>query len=136
MFMSNRRSAYTGAVLLLFASIGIAQAQVPVTATIPFDFVASGKTMPAGTYIFHEALPNNDREFAISDGRGHGALASAASLDFHDEGSKLLFRKHGDSYFLSDIFTPSGHVHFGMDRTESKLAKSASTQMISVPSGD
>jgi hypothetical protein len=136
MFMSNRRSAYMGAVLLLFVSIGIAHAQVPVTATVPFDFVASGKTMPAGTYVFREALPNNDTQFAISDGRGHGILASAASLDTYDPGSKLLFRKHGDSYFLSDIFSPSGHVHFGMDRTESKLAQSASTEVISVPSGD
>lgn len=134
--MSNRRSAYIGAVLLLAVSIGIAHAQVPVTATIPFDFVASGKTMPAGTYVFHEALPNNQTTFAINDGRGHGTLASAATVEFQDQGSKLLFRKHGDSYFLSDIFSSSGHVHFGIDRAESKLAQSASTQMISVPSGD
>jgi hypothetical protein len=134
--MSNRRSAYIGAVLLLFVSIGIAHAQVPITATIPFDFVASGKTLPAGRYVFFPALPHSQSQFAINDGRGHGALASAAILDFHDEGSKLLFRKHGDSYFLSDIFTSSGHAHFGVDRAESKLAQSASTQTISVPSGD
>lgn len=134
--MSSKRFAYIAVAVLFVASLGLAHAQVPVRANIPFDFVASGKTMPAGTYTFHEALPNSNTELAVGDGRGHGVLISAPALEVYETGSKLLFRKHGDTYFLSDIFSASGHLHFKEDRTELKLEQSAAVETISVPMGD
>lgn len=46
--MSSKRFAYIAVAVLFVASLGLAHAQVPVRANIPFDFVASGKTMPLG----------------------------------------------------------------------------------------
>jgi len=134
--MRSKRYAYMAAAVLFFATLGLAHAETPVKASIPFDFVAGGKAMPAGTYIFRDALPSNDTQLALSDGRGHGAIAATTMLDTHEPGSKLVFRKHGDSYFLSDIFSASGHLHFNADRSESKLAKSASNETVAIPVGD
>ena len=134
--MSSKRFAYIAVAVLFFVSLGMAHAQVEVRATIPFDFVASGKTMPAGTYTFRQALPNNNTELAAGDGRGHGVLISAPTLEVSETGSNLLFRKHGDTYFLADIFSDSGHLHFKEDRTESKLEQSAAVETISIPMGD
>jgi hypothetical protein len=135
-FMRTKRYAYIAAAVLFFANLGLAHAETPVKASIPFDFVAGGKAMPAGTYTFRDALPSSNTQLALSDGRGHGVLAAATMLDTHEPGSKLVFRKHGDSYFLSDVFSPTGRLHFNSDRSESKLAKSASNETVSIPVGD
>lgn len=134
--MSSRSYSYLAAVALLFAGLGVAQAQQAVTAKIPFDFVAAGHELPAGTYVFREALPNNNQTLAILDGRGHGALAGASNLDWRQTGDKLVFHKYGEQYFLADIYSPTGRLHFAESRTESKLAKSAELQSVSVAVGD
>jgi hypothetical protein len=134
--MSSRSYSYLAAAVLFFAAVGMVQAQGPITAKIPFDFVASGKTLPAGTYIFRDALPNSETQLAILDGHGHGAMASATALDSSETGSRLVFRKYGESYFLADIFSPTGRLHFAASRAEAKLAQTASAQSIPIPVGD
>lgn len=134
--MKSKLFAFFAAAALCVGSVGIAQAQGPVRATIPFDFVVSGKTMPAGAYFFHQALPNSSREMVVNDGKGHGALAWAQSQDFADQGTKLVFRKHGDDYFLADIYGPSGRLHFAPGSSESKLAQTADVTTVSIPAGD
>ena len=134
--MSSRSYSYLAAVALLFAGLGVAQAQQTMTAKIPFDFVASGHALPAGTYVFRAALPNNNETLAILDGRGHGAVAGANSLDWQQTGQKLVFRKYGEQYFLADIYSPTGRLHFTPSRSESKLAQTAEAQNVSVAIGD
>jgi hypothetical protein len=133
--MSSKRYFCLAAVFLMGA-MSIAHAQGLVRATIPFDFVASGKSMPAGTYIFRDALPYSDTQLAILDGKGHGVLASAATLESNDIGNKLIFRKYGESYFLADVFSPAGRLHFAPGRTEAKLAQFASVESIAVAVGE
>ena len=133
--MSSRSYFFLAAVALLFAGLGGAQAQT-ATAKIPFDFVASGRTLPAGTYTLHRALPNNDQTLAIFDGRGHGVVAGASNLDWQQTGDKLVFRKYGEQYFLADIYSASGRLHFNPSRSESKLERSAEVQTVSVNVGD
>jgi hypothetical protein len=134
--MSSRSYSYLAAVALLFAGLGVAHAQQAVTAKIPFDFVASGQTLPAGTYVFREALPNNNQTLAILDGRGHGVVAGANNLDWQETGQKLVFHKYGEQYFLADVYSPTGRLHFTESRSESKLAKSAELQSVSIAVGD
>lgn len=134
--MSSRSYSFLAAAVLLFAGFGVAQAQQTTTAKIPFDFVASGHTLPAGTYVFRRALPNNDQTLAILDGRGHGVVAGASNLDWQQTGEKLVFRKYGEQYFLADIYSDSGRLHFSPSRAESKLAQTAEMQNVSVKVGD
>jgi hypothetical protein len=134
--MNSRSYSYLAAIALLFAGLGVAQAQQAVTAKIPFDFVASGQTLPAGTYLFHQALPNSNQTLAIRDSHGHGAIAGASSLDSQETGVTLVFHKYGERYFLADLYSLSGRLHFAESRSESKLAKSAELQNVSVAVGD
>lgn len=126
--MRSKSSFYLATAVLFFAVAGIAHARGPITAKIPFDFVAGGKTLPAGTYVFRDALPNSETQLAISDGHGHGIMAAAADLDWTKTGSKLVFRKYGESYFLGDIYSPGGRLHFAAGRAESKLVQSAAIE--------
>ena|SRR5579872_6889376 len=134
--MKHRSLAYMAIAAFFLAGLATCYAQQTISVKVPFDFVAGEKTLPAGAYVIREALPNNQTNFAVTDGKGHGALATAASLDGSDTGSKLVFRHYGESYFLSDIFTSSGRLHFAAGRAESKLTRSASVQQVTVPVGD
>ncbi|MBV9074931.1 MAG: hypothetical protein JOZ10_14985 [Acidobacteria bacterium] len=134
--MSSKKYLLMLIAVFSIAGLGIAQAQNPVTATIPFDFYAAGKMLPAGTYVFSNSLPNLDTHFALGDGRGHSALISAVTVNEQGGDGKLVFRQRGDSYFLTDLVTPSRAVHFGISRAESKLLESASTQTVSIPVGE
>jgi hypothetical protein len=134
--MSSRGYSWILAATLLVLGLGIARAQTPVRANIPFDFSAGDKTLPAGTYVFWNALPHNDAQYAIGDGRGHSALAMANSVDWRSSGSKVVFRKYGESYFLSDVFTPSGQTHFAISRAEKKFVQTAGAETITVPIGN
>lgn len=131
--MKGKLFAFLAAAALCVGSVGMAQAQNPVRASIPFDFVVSGKTMPSGTYVFQQALPNSVRTLAVHDGKGHGAMAWATTQDYTELGEKLVFRKHGDEYFLSDIYSPSGRLHFTAGRSESKLSKATDVTTVSIP---
>ena len=107
-----------------------------MTARIPFDFVAAGHALPAGSYVFTRALPNNDQSLAILDGRGHGVVAAASNLDWQQTGGKLVFHKYGEQYFLADIYSPSGRLHFTPSRSESRLAQTAAIESVSLGVGD
>ena len=130
--MSRRSYSFAALAVLFFATAGMSHAQNLVKAKIPFDFIASGKTMPAGTYVFQDALPNSQTEVALRDGNGHGVVVLATALETNEPGSSILFRKYGESYFLADIFSPSGRLHFGTGHAEKKLIKTADAQLIPI----
>lgn len=71
---------------------------------IPFNFVVSGQTLPAGHYIVH---PLDDGGLRISSGEAAGAgvyvFTHAATRDSSD-GSKLVFHRFGSTYFLSAVW--------------------------------
>ena len=72
---------------------------------VPFDFVVSGKTMPAG-------------EYAVGIALNHAGLVEMQSIDAHATAyavtrngetatksgpAKLVFHRYGGNYFLADI---------------------------------
>jgi hypothetical protein len=91
--------------------------------SVPFDFVVSGKTLPAATYVIRESLPNNDRALAVV-GEGTGAFAIATDMNTGVKGTKLVFHRIGDQYFLSDVVNLSGTLHFAVSAREEQLARS------------
>ena len=60
------------AILLVASTVASAQG---MSAEIPFNFVAAGKVMPAGTY--HVSDTAGQSHFRISDAHGHQALLAA-----------------------------------------------------------
>ena len=99
--------------------------------TVPFDFVVNGKTLPAATYTIRDTLPNDTTALAfIGDHRG--LLFRATEIDDTVTGTKLVFRHIGDEYFLSDVVTPRGKLHFPASRKATQRAQGADTPSVTI----
>lgn len=109
---------------------GLAKANAEeLKVSVPFDFVVNGKVLPAATYTIRESEPNDKSALAFL-GDGTGALAIASEFDTTVTGSRLIFHRIGDKYFLSDVVSPSGKLHFGASKRETQLARSANQQTV------
>jgi hypothetical protein len=91
------------AATLLTASRAVAQDH-RVIATVPFNFTVSDSWLPAGTYTigFNSTAPNI---LSILD-RAKSINISALGMTYprdSEEIAKLVFRKYGNQYFLSEI---------------------------------
>jgi len=85
-----------------------ARAQMPgttVRATIPFDFIVSGKTLPAGNYEIRRI--NDSPEGLVIrnvvDKRDHVMFETeAVEAKKIPRRSEIVFHRYGDTYFLSE----------------------------------
>jgi len=107
---------FTAGVVLSAATATQAQT---LKVNVPFDFVVNGNKLPADAYIIRDVLPTDSRGLVFL-GRGHGVQARANAIDYRVTGTKLVFRKVGDEYFLSDVVTLHGALHFAPSRYETK----------------
>jgi hypothetical protein len=118
----NRISAVA---LLAIASVatcaGAIAQQSGLRANIPFDFTVGNTWMPAGEYTI--TSPTQD-VLALKSG-GHIALVvSTQSYDESNSGSKLVFDKYGDQYFLHEVLCPN-LVSLNLQIAPSKAEKKA-----------
>ena len=117
--------------LLTFSIAGTAQAQLPGTiirASIPFDFIVRGRTLPAGRYEIQQI---NDEPMglmiqSIDHKRAH-AMFETDPVDLSKSARQdvLVFHQYGDSYFLSEIVTATegtGH-ELATSRQERQLRR-------------
>ena len=93
--------------LTAMASTRVAQAQEPIVVSIPFDFVAGGKTLPAGVYSVKTYGP--ERTLLLIDRQDASASifmgTNAIIASEPKSESKLVFNRYGDRYFLSQVWT-------------------------------
>lgn len=97
---------------LLFALSGASYAQSArrTVILIPFDFVAGGKTLPAGSYKIEPVKRDSHTAWEIQSTAGRaGAVVMTSAIQGvdSDEGPRLVFRKHGETHVLAQ-FWPSG----------------------------
>ncbi|HEX3469668.1 MAG TPA: hypothetical protein VHT28_00650 [Silvibacterium sp.] len=113
-------------IIAAFITTGRAVAQDrAVRATVPFDFTVGDKLLPSGTYTITSAsadiivIKNYDRRIAI---------LSTATPDSKESrnGSKLVFDKYGDQYFLHEILCQSAALNVNLPT--SKQEKKARVQ--------
>ena len=101
------RIAMTGMLaLVLFAASQPARAQQRLVADIPFAFTAERMTLPAGEYRV-EKLRDDPATLLIQRTDGRAAMAVitfAASSGARQAQSRLVFRRYGARYFLSQIW--------------------------------
>ncbi|MBV9923496.1 MAG: hypothetical protein JOZ96_00540 [Acidobacteria bacterium] len=94
------------AALMLTASAG-AQVLRGVVVRVPFDFVVGERRMPAGLYTVRRVRSDAETTLVI---RGEGGRTAAVVLTNTGApqplGAGLVFRQHGDSYFLAEVSMP------------------------------
>lgn len=99
-----------GSVLILLAAAA-AQAQMPGTAiraSIPFDFIVRGRTLPAGHYEIRRV---SDEPMSLLirnvDDKHNKALFETETVYMRGVPGKneLVFNRYGDTYYLSEVET-------------------------------
>ena len=113
-----------------FCTAATAHAQV-LKVNVPFDFVVDGKILPAATYTVLRSLPNDLRGLAFM-GDGDGLQTMATDFDAAVTGNKLVFDRVGDQYFLKEVVTSHGKLHFAVSRKEAELARIAEGQSLRI----
>ena len=131
----NTSTLRTFAKLSLAAALGSISllAQVPVRATIPFDFTVGSKTFAAGEYSVRPAAP---MVLLIQSADGHASMLVATNPG---EGTKIpgntefTFNKYDDRYFLSKVSADSDGWALPKSAIEKELiAKRAAPQPLAV----
>jgi len=107
-----------------FVSIGQAMAQDhAVQATIPFEFRAGNKVLPAGTYTIATGTDN----LSVITNHDQPAVVTVALRDGRDSRKQeLVFDKYGDRYFLREILCQSAGM--SLELPPSKVEKATRQQ--------
>jgi hypothetical protein len=122
------RKTYLTAVLTLTCVLGVgmsarAQDTEGVRVKVPFEFVAGGATLPAGTYTVGRLSVDAYSGVEIS-GLGDGAFVLPIAVDGTPaEHPKLSFEQVGGKYFLSEVDTPGGIYTFALPGAMVALAQ-------------
>jgi hypothetical protein len=120
-----------GVALVSFAGLGItAKAQVPdqIVVTIPFEFVAGGKTLPAGTYRVNR-VANDKWEGLIFSSFENRAAAIVHPIEVESapaDKAKVSFETAGSEHFLSKIQTADNVFTIPVSRSAILLASGKS----------
>jgi hypothetical protein len=132
----------TIAALSLFASLSAAayaQTDGRATFKIPFNFTVNNQVFPAGDYTVQIQVNHNPQLLRIGDANARAtafvrttAKISGASA----KATKMIFRTHGDQYFLGEIWAEGeneGH-ELMRSRTERELLKAISKDHLALAS--
>ncbi|MGA7399899.1 MAG: hypothetical protein WCC99_14225 [Candidatus Sulfotelmatobacter sp.] len=118
---------------LLAVSISFAQSKPgDLVADVPFAFVVAGHTLPPGHYIV-----NNLNEYlSIHGPQNHGVLVPvhSAQRSVHENTSKMVFHRYGDTYFLSEVWVSGNSIGRTLfpSQGERKLSASGREREIAV----
>lgn len=98
-------SAFFG--LAALAAATRAQEIDQLIVNVPYDFVVSGKTLPAGAYRVKRADDRDNRVLAITSLENHGGVLLLSSIvsSTNEEKPALGFEVIGDQHFLNRVET-------------------------------
>jgi hypothetical protein len=122
------KKLFSTTVLSLICLLGLgisahAQDASRLAVTVPFDFIAGGQTLPAGTYTVSRASQSSWVGLAIRSYDNGVFLLPVAFDDAAADQAKLAFAHVGDKYFLSEVDTPVGVYSIAMPRAMTKVAQ-------------
>ena len=94
-----------GACAVLAVSCLSAQSDHKTTAAVPFDFMVGNRHMPAGTYDI-----TSGQSTLLVRGEDNGSASFVLSFSAYaaktQEQAKLVFKRYGERYFLSQVWYP------------------------------
>ena len=94
------------AVAAMATCAGAIAQQPALKANIPFDFTVGNTWMPAGEYTVTSPM-HSIVQLRSADLAKTATIVSSQSYNESDSGSKLVFDKYGDRYFLHRVLCPS-----------------------------
>jgi hypothetical protein len=122
------RKSHSAVVLTLTFLLGLgisarAQDVDKVAVNVPFEFVAGGQTLPAGTYSVSRV---SDQAFPALVIRSYDNSAFLLPIVFDGapaDHAELSFQHVGDKYFLSKVETPTGIYAIRTPRAMTQVAQ-------------
>jgi hypothetical protein len=109
--ISRRRLSIFSILILLTtlaASSAYARISRSVVVQIPFDFTVAGKTLPAGQYIVERSTLSSAEGLSLRSAdkdTGVFVLTATVQSNWRQSGSRLVFNRYHDQYFLSEFWT-------------------------------
>jgi hypothetical protein len=97
-------------VIGLAAAGNVPAQSLSAQANIPFSFVVSGKTLPAGEYNVRRATsPDTLSIRAVGGGEGaFSTFAPTTEASARRGIARLVFHRYGNQYFLAQVWTSGG----------------------------
>jgi hypothetical protein len=124
------KKQYSTVLFTLICVLGLglgarAQEEDTVVAKVPYDFVAGGKVLPAGTYRVIRIDSAGLRELVIrSSETGAGVFVIPTVFAYAPaEHAHLSLRPVGNKYFLTAIQTSNGVYTMAIPRSAIRLAQ-------------
>jgi hypothetical protein len=125
----NRISAIALLTISSLATCTCAIAQQPtLKANIPFGFTVGNTWMPAGEYTISSPM-RQVVQVRSADYARTATIVSSQSYSEPGSGSKLVFDKYGDQYFLRHVLSPS-IASLNLDVPQSKAEKNARSRFL------
>ncbi len=113
-----------GVLLMLAVSSVQAQTSNVQMADIPFEFSVGSKTFPAGRYSITRLNPQSDKAaLAIKSMDGSLSkiiLTTPVQANRAQAAARLIFTRHEDQYFLSEVWTPAGSTGLELPKSQSE----------------
>ncbi len=103
--MTTKKHTATLLILMFVGLTGLVHAQMYTTikAQVPFNFVTSGKTMPAGECTI-QFMVDGQTTLSITSGKQHAfAYPIVGESSKGSKKTALVFHRYGDRYFLARI---------------------------------
>lgn len=132
------KNLYLIAVLTVSGLLGTsvnarAQDTEGISVNVPFEFVVSGKTLPAGTYTIGRLSDDAFSGIAVST-RNQGALVLPIAIDGPRSAgqAKLSFEFVGNTHFLRQAETPAGTYTFALPKAMVALAQAKDQDTVSM----
>ena len=98
------------ATLSLLVSVPIMSAQTIAMASVPFAFTVADTEMSAGNYVITSVSDSAIVVINRSTGTSIVSLFHSEQPRNHNDTTKLVFHRYGDTYFLSQVARASGET--------------------------
>jgi hypothetical protein len=110
---------------MLIALSGLAAAQSAssrIVAQVPFDFMVSNKTIPAGEIVLKSDNPEKSLWLVQNRDAKTGLFSLASVMDQTTDAANtvLTFHRYGNQYFLSEIKIEGTNVSYDLPETKAE----------------
>jgi hypothetical protein len=128
--MKNVLGCLSMAALAVLLAAPVSAQTITLQASVPFDFVVAGRTMPAGDYMLSTSFDRGLLHILSLAKGGDSVLATTIAADGPSDrsGAFLMFNRYGGDYFLARIWDGpgAGGRSIPMSSAEREKAKIAS----------